>query len=167
MRSLLGELWVRAAAVPEGTAVALGQAGGDAAQISLVPSGGQELGREGTHVRRVSPSPRPPSSAPFSRAGARGSWGGGGGAVTERAGLGHEGRCQAARRWSGAQAEGSRRPAPSLGSWEPSASLLTPAGALMSCPAWVCVSACASGSGHCARFLCLCVSAFCALEMCV
>lgn len=28
MRSLLGELWVRAAAVPEGTAVALGQAGG-------------------------------------------------------------------------------------------------------------------------------------------
>lgn len=76
MRSLLGELWVRAAAVPEGTAVALGQAWGDAAQISLVPSGGQELGREGTHVRRVSPSPRPPSSAPFSRAGARGSWGG-------------------------------------------------------------------------------------------
>ena len=39
MRSLLGELWVRAAAVPEGAAVALGQAGGDTAPLSLVPSG--------------------------------------------------------------------------------------------------------------------------------
>ena len=98
---------------------------------------------------------------------------GAGGVVTERDGLGHEGRCpsrrratgsQAAQRWPGAQAEGSRRPAPSLGSWEPSASLLTAAGALMSLGLW---SGCVSGSGHCVCVLCFCVSVFCALEMCV
>lgn len=153
MRSRFRErLWVRAAAVPKGTAVSRGQAGGGGEtrlNSALFLLEEQELGREGTCVTCVPLSPRTPSGAPFIRTGNPGSemgWGWGSSVrVRVMRGDSHFTGSQGPRQSRAGGLDSSMRLGSLLPPFSPPLQV--------SCPAWVCLSGGASGRGYCAGFL--------------